>query len=195
MRLSPWALAAALLGAGAEAVAPNPRVKNCRELAPAVAPRLSLLQLPARRVVKHGAAGDRKDAAGSMPGLAASTGAQQNVALLDRLAVALGADPDDSSGESAVGRALKELGLAVLLGFGCVVAVGAHKAWHGGVNVYEVLLTAGVFQLVVTGGAVAIYLLSSLVTIPGYLVIFAFGTVWNGFIHCRADVKPVLSGG
>mmetsp|Transcript_31640 Transcript_31640/g.61157 ORF Transcript_31640/g.61157 Transcript_31640/m.61157 type:complete len:172 (+) Transcript_31640:43-558(+) len=108
--------------------------------------------------------------------------AKKNITLLEQVIdAALGADQDK---DTAFSRAITRLGLAVFIGGIAVALIAAHRLGTGKENMRQVVTHAGIWQVIVIATAVLIYVGSAFVTIPGYLVVFAFGTFYNTYMHC-----------
>mmetsp|Transcript_39427 Transcript_39427/g.78016 ORF Transcript_39427/g.78016 Transcript_39427/m.78016 type:complete len:169 (-) Transcript_39427:112-618(-) len=109
----------------------------------------------------------------------------KNISLFEQISdVAFGvADPDETT---AFSRAVTRLGLAVFIGGVAVALIAAYRFGTGKENMKQVVMHAGIWQSITIATAALIYVLGAIVTIPGYLVVFAFGTVYNTYIHFQS---------
>mmetsp|Transcript_59874 Transcript_59874/g.154135 ORF Transcript_59874/g.154135 Transcript_59874/m.154135 type:complete len:156 (+) Transcript_59874:94-561(+) len=96
---------------------------------------------------------------------------------LDKLAKA--------STTSGFGDALRQLGLAVMLGAFCVSAVAMHQGAASKAGLQKVLTTAGLWQVAVIAAAIGMFILCAIVNVPAYVVVFLLGSGWNVISHCR----------
>lgn len=167
-----------ILGAAAEAADPCVQTRaSCGPLS--TQKQVSLLQLPTQRLTKKLPGAVSLPQPDKAPGEAGGNG--RAVSLLDHAAATVLGDGPDA--DSPFGSAVKQLGFAVLLGLLCVGGIAAHRFFTGKNDVVHAAIAAGVFQTLVIVAAVAIFLLSVAVTIPGYLVVFAVGTAYNVCVH------------
>ncbi|CAE8627016.1 unnamed protein product [Polarella glacialis] len=81
--------------------------------------------------------------------------------------------------ESAFGSFLKQMGAACLISLLCIGLLAAKRDVSEKQQFLELVKAAGMGQGAVLLAAFLVFLLSAVVNIPGYAMVFLMGTAWN----------------